>query len=143
MEPLFSLTALTTAAFMAGVLWLVQIVHYPLLGAVSDDEVTDIALRHQTLISRVVGPVMILEALSSGLILVAGPADSKIAGFIGLALLSVAIVVTVFRAVPLHARIARGQSHVIPDLIRINWIRTVAWTLRIPIGALVVHQSLS
>ena len=42
-------------AFMAGVLWLVQIVHYPLLGAVSGNEATDIAIRHQTLITRSLG----------------------------------------------------------------------------------------
>jgi len=143
MEPLLSLTALASAAFMAGVLWLVQIVHYPLLGAVSSNEATDIAIRHQTLITRVVGPAMVIEALATGGILLVGPAESKIAGFIGFALLSVAVAVTIFRAVPLHVRIAQGQSHLVPELIRINWTRTVAWTLRIPVGVVVAHQALS
>ncbi|MBR81011.1 MAG: hypothetical protein CL444_04370 [Acidimicrobiaceae bacterium] len=143
MEPLLSLTALASAAFMAGVLWLVQIVHYPLLGAVSGNEATDIAIRHQTLITRVVGPAMVIEALATGGILLVGPAESKIAGFIGFALLSVAVAVTIFRAVPLHVRIAQGQSHLVPELIRINWTRTVAWTLRIPVGVVVAHQALS
>ena len=143
MEPLLSLTALAGAAFMAGVLWLVQIVHYPLLGAVSGDEATSIAVRHQTLISRVVGPAMVSEAVATGMILLVGPADSKMVGFIGFALLCVALAVTVFRAVPLHVRIAQGQSQLIPELIRINWTRTVAWTLRIPVGAVAAHQTLS
>ena len=143
MEPLLSLTALASAAFMAGVLWLVQIVHYPLLGAVSSNEATDIAIRHQTLITRVVGPAMVIEALATGGILLVGPAESKIAGFIGFALLCVAVAVTIFRAVPLHVRLAQGQSQLVPELIRINWTRTVAWTLRIPVGVVVAHQTLS
>ena len=102
MEPLLSLTALASAAFMAGVLWLVQIVHYPLLGAVSSNEATDIAIRHQTLITRVVGPAMVIEALATGGILLVGPAESKIAGFIGFALLCVAVAVTIFRLSLIH-----------------------------------------
>ena len=86
---------------------------------------------------------MVIEAVATGMILLVGPADSKIAGFIGFALLCVALAVTVFRAVPLHVRIAQGQSQLIPELIRINWTRTVAWTLRIPVGAVAAHQTLS
>ena len=56
---------------------------------------------------------MVIEALATGGILLVGPAESKIAGFIGFALLCVAVAVTVFRAVPLHVRIARGQSHLV------------------------------
>ena len=86
---------------------------------------------------------MVIEAVATGMILLVGPADSKMVGFIGFALLCVALAVTVFRAVPLHVRIAQGQSQLIPELIRINWTRTVAWTLRIPVGAVAAHQTLS
>ena len=157
MESLIALTALATAAFMAGVLWLVQIVHYPLLGAdsgrfeptypllgaVPNEDVQTIALRHQTLITRVVGPAMIVEAAASAMLLFVGPMTSRSLSIVGFLLLGIAVAVTIFQAVPLHARIAQGKAYLIPQLIRINWTRTIAWTLRIPVGALVVHQSLS
>ena len=143
MESLIALTALATAAFMAGVLWLVQIVHYPLLGAVPNEDIQTIALRHQTLITRVVGPAMIIEAAASAMLIFVGPTTSRSLSIVGFLLLGIAVAVTVFKADPLHARIAQGKAYLIPQLIRINWTRTIAWTLRIPVGALVVHQSMS
>jgi uncharacterized membrane protein len=71
--PVLALIALTTASFMAGVLWVIQIVHYPLLGEVPDASVARVALRHQRLITRVVGPTMVIEAVSSLLVLLLVP----------------------------------------------------------------------
>ena len=68
-----ALITLAAAAFMAGVLWVIQVVHYPLLGEVADDSITRIATKHQGLITWVVGPVMVVEASSSLLLLFRWP----------------------------------------------------------------------
>ena len=78
MTPLLALVALAAASFMAGVLWVIQIVHYPLLGEVPDASIARVALRHQSLITRVVGPIMIVEVISSLLLLVIVPQNLSI-----------------------------------------------------------------
>ena len=143
MIPVLALIALTTAAFMAGVLWVIQIVHYPLLGEVPDASVARVALRHQRLITRVVGPTMVIEAVSSLLVLLLVPQSLFFMALMSFSFLLLAVGVTVFQAVPLHSRIAHGTSRLIPRLIHINWTRTVAWSLRIPCGALIVYQTLN
>ncbi|MFL2986997.1 MAG: hypothetical protein ACJZ57_07125 [Candidatus Poriferisodalaceae bacterium] len=143
MSPLVALVALATASFMAGVLWVIQIVHYPLLDEVPDSSIERVALRHQRLITRVVGPTMIVEAISSLWILLLVPESLFYLALASFTLLLIAVGVTIFQAVPLHSRIAQGTSHLIPRLIQINWPRTVAWSLRIPCGALLVYQTLN
>ena len=141
MTTVIPIVALTSAAFMSGVLWLVQIVHYPLLGEVSDAAIREISSRHQKLITRVVGPIMVIEAVSSLFVLVLHPNQGLYLVFAAMALLVVAILVTMLQAIPLHSQIAKGNSHLIPRLIRINWARTTAWSLRIPLGILIVHKA--
>ena len=143
MTPLLALIALAAASFMAGVLWVIQIVHYPLLGAVPDASIARVALRHQSLITRVVGPTMTVEVISSLLLLLIVPQSLSIMALVPFVLLLIAVGVTIFQAVPLHSRIAQGMSHLIPRLIQINWARTITWSLRIPCGALIVYQTLN
>ena len=71
-----ALIALATAAFMAGVLWVIQVVHYPLLEEVADDSITRIATKHQGLITWVVAPIMVIEATSSFLLLLQWPTEA-------------------------------------------------------------------
>ncbi|MDE0846911.1 MAG: hypothetical protein ACJ05G_10535 [Actinomycetota bacterium] len=142
MESLIVLASVTSAAFMAGVLWIIQVVHYPLLREVPVKSIVEISHRHQSLIIRVVGPVMVIEAASSALAFLVVPSDALPIAFISFCFLAVAVSVTLFQAVPLHAKIGRGESELIPKLIKVNWIRTAAWSIRIPLGALLVNQTL-
>jgi len=138
-----ALISLAAAAFMAGVLWIIQVVHYPLLGEVAEDSITKIATKHQALITWLVGPIMVIEAASSILLLLSWPTEAILSSLVGFGLLLVAIVVTAFQAVPLHSKIAAGRADLIPKLVRINWTRTVAWSLRIPFGTVVAYQVLN
>ena len=140
MESLIALVSVTSAAFMAGGLWIIQVVHYPLLGEVPVKSIIEISRRHQNLIIRVVGPVMVIEAASSAATLLVVPSSALPIAFINLFFLAVAVYVTMFHAVPLHAKIGRGNSELIPGLIKVNWIRTAAWSIRIPLGVLLVTQ---
>ena len=138
-----ALITLAAAAFMAGVLWVIQVVHYPLLGEVADDSITRIATKHQGLVTWVVGPVMVVEASSSLLLLFRSPTEAIVPSLIAFGLLVTAVSVTVFQAVPLHSKIAACQAYLIAKLGRINLTRTVAWTLRIPFGTIVAYQVLN
>lgn len=48
--------------FMTGLIWFVQIVHYPLMGAVPGDAFRVYQELHQRRTTWIVGPVMLVEA---------------------------------------------------------------------------------
>lgn len=135
--------AISSNAFMAGVIWLIQVVHYPLLGEVDQDSIVRVSVKHQTLITRVVAPAMVLEALATGYLFLLIPRNALLPSIFAFLMLMLAVFVTAFKAVPLHSRIARGESHLIRELLRVNWVRTAAWTIKLPLTALAAHQTLA
>lgn len=119
--------------FMVGLIWFVQVVHYPLMGAVPSHAFSAYATSHQRRTTWVVGPVMLIE-LSSALLLF-GALQGKFTGtllpWIGLALLVLIWVSTFAVQVPLHARLASGFDRAVwRRLLATNWVRTIAWTVR-------------
>lgn len=117
---------------MIGVIWIVQLVHYPLLGRLSVHEPVDAAVDHQRRISWVVGPLMAAEGVTALILLVDRPPTmSLFSAVLAAALLGSALLSTVLIQVPQHARLAQGHDDdLVRELIARNWIRTVAWTAR-------------
>lgn len=126
------LSHLAATLYMMGVIWFVQIVHYPLFGRVGAGEFGAYERRHTALTTWVVAPPMLWEGLSGCLLLLGRPAGlSAWLLAVGLALLVVVWLSTALVQVPCHAGLSRGfdpATH--RRLVRTNWIRTVAWTLR-------------
>ncbi|MFN0133352.1 MAG: hypothetical protein ACKVW3_12600 [Phycisphaerales bacterium] len=119
--------------FMVGLIWFVQVVHYPLMGAVPPHAFSAYATSHQRRTTWVVGPVMLIE-VSSALLLVRAPQENftgTMLPWIGLALLVLIWVSTFAVQVPLHARLASGFDRAVwSRLVATNWVRTIAWTVR-------------
>ena len=59
--------------FMVGLIWFVQVVHYPLMALVGEHGFASYAQRHQSLTSLVVAPAMLLEAGTAGWLLMDTP----------------------------------------------------------------------
>lgn len=118
--------------FMAGLIWFVQIVHYPLFLAVGEADCVAYALKHQRRTSWVVGPPMLLEATLSLWIVFDPPAGVEgWQAWLGLALLGAIWGSTAFLQVPCHRLLAEGfGSAAASRLVANNWIRTVFWTTR-------------
>ncbi|WP_145352034.1 hypothetical protein [Roseimaritima multifibrata] len=118
--------------FLVGLIWTIQVVHYPLFSGVGDSQFIAYQKRHQFLVTLVVGPVMLLEAISSLLLVFYPPMgiSSSMVQF-GFLLVCVIWISTAAVQVPCHTRLLEGFS---PNthrwLVRSNWIRTVAWTVR-------------
>ena len=125
---------------MVGVIWMVQVVHYPLLGRLSAHEPVSAAIDHQRRISWVVGPLMAAEGITALILLVDRPPTMSFASaFAAAALLGVALLSTVAIQVPQHARLAADHDDsVVAALIARNWIRTIAWTARGVLLAVVI-----
>jgi hypothetical protein len=132
LEKILIIIQLAATLSLAGVIWLVQIVHYPLFGYVGDEKYRFFHDAHMNRITYVVAPLMIAEAVSATL-LVFYPlpdVDRRIL-WIGIGLILAIWLSTFFLQVPLHERLAQGfdaETH--RSLVNTNWIRTAAWTLR-------------
>ena len=134
---LLLLANLSSSLVMTGLIWFVQIVHYPLFASVGADGFSRYETKHSQLTSFVVGPPMLIEAATSIALVFAGPHGpgrhelplwAVVAGLVlvGVIWLSTAIIL-----IPCHARLEvgfHGNTH--RRLVNGNWIRTAAWTLR-------------
>jgi hypothetical protein len=129
---------------MVGLIWFVQIVHYPLMSLVGGAESAAYAAANQRLTTWVVGPLMLAEAASNmALALLPIPAGAALAFWVGTGLLFVNWLSTAVFSVPQHGVLARGFSR--PHhrrLVATNWIRTMAWTIRGVLVLFVVFQTI-
>lgn len=125
------LNAVATWA-MVGLIWFVQRVHYPLLALIGTERARTVALEHQRRTAQVVGLPMAVEGLSTLALVVWRPEGVAIwLPLVNGALLAVALGSTVLLSVPLHARMADAPDESIGRrLVTTNWPRTVAWTAR-------------
>ena len=117
---------------MVGVIWFVQVVHYPLMARVSASEFAAYEREHQNRTTFVVAPTMLIEAVAAALLLVVVPPGlGRILPAVGIALLAVIWLSTFLVQVPLHTRLAGGfDAGAHRKLVRSNWLRTAAWTGR-------------
>ncbi len=128
--------------FMVGLIWFVQVVHYPLFGSVGSDAFRAYADRHRALTTLVVGPVMLAEAVFA-LLIVAGNPGSVVA-WVGAALLGVCWASTFFVQVPLHMKLGEGfDAPAHRALVRTNWVRTAAWSARGVLALVLIAESAS
>ena len=122
--------------YMVGLIWMVQVVHYPLFEKVGPEQYVSYQTSHQSLTSLVVGPPMLIEIVTAACLLWVRPtAVPAWLVYAALALLLVVWASTAFIQVPCHEKLTSGFDAAIHSrLVVSNWIRTVGWTGR---GALV------
>jgi hypothetical protein len=117
---------------MTGLIWFVQVVHYPLFARVGGAEFTVYAALHQRLTTVIVGPLMLTEALTAGWLALRPPEGVGPAlPIAGLGLVALLWLSTAFLQVPCHRRLSLGfDARAGRRLVRTNWLRTAAWTAR-------------
>jgi len=123
---------LASTLFMTGLIWFVQIVHYPLFATVGSEAFSAYSRSHQSLTTFVVGPPMLVEALTAGILVIARPTGVPAwMPWAGLVLVAVIWLSTATLQVPAHARLSSGFDPAVgASLVATNWIRTVGWSLR-------------
>ena len=121
---------------MTGLIWFVQVVHYPLFALAGASAFPAYHAAHTRLTTVVVAPLMVAEAVTAAWIAMSR-ADAPWAGWAGLALVGVVWVATFGLSVPRHDALLRGgyDPSVIESLVTTNWVRTLAWTLRAGLAA--------
>lgn len=118
--------------YMVGLIWMVQIVHYPLFGKVGAEQYVSYQTSHQSLTTLVVGPPMLVEIVTATCLLWLRPtAVPAWLVYVAFALLMVVWASTAFIQVPCHEKLTSGFDAAIHSrLVVSNWIRTVGWTGR-------------
>ena len=122
--------------FMVGLIWFVQVVHYPLFAKVGELEFAGYHLLHSSRTTWVVLPAMAIELATSWLLLVEPPAGQTALALAGAILALLTWVLTGYAA-SIHGRIGRhGPSSVLlRTLLNGNLLRAAVWTLH---GAVVL-----
>ena len=123
------------SGMMAGIIWFVQAVHYPLFGMA---DAPGYALDNQRRTSWVVLPPMLVEAVAAVWLVVQPPAAvGRGTAVAGLVMVAVLWLSTLAVQMPLHARLARDghTPATVAALVRSNWLRTALWTARALLAA--------
>lgn len=121
---------LALAGYLAGVIWIVQYVHYPLFARVTD--FAPYAAEHAARITPVVGPPMAAQVVVAALLLADGATAAE---GVNAALVALVFGSTGLYFGPLHGRL---QPALVGRLVRHNWLRTVAWSAQLVVAALLV-----
>lgn len=123
--------------FLVGLIWTIQIVHYPLFISVGTQNYAVYQTSHMSRISYVVAPVMLAELGTSVYFSFVNyePIDQRIF-WIGLTLTILIWISTALIQSPIHSLLAeKFDESLVRKLVLTNWIRTLLWTVR---GALVL-----
>ncbi len=117
---------------MTGLIWFVQIAHYPSFLTLNEESFPRYHSLHTRRTGYVVGPMMGFELLVAILlVLSARDGFEQNAAALLLVLLAVIWLSTVLLQVPLHNSLSRVfREETAAKLIRGNWLRTIAWSLR-------------
>ena len=132
---------LGSTLYMVGLIWFVQLVHYPLHAWVGTQTFAQYQQNHMQWTSLAVGPAMLIEAATT-LFLFLNPTQNlpSWSFLLGMVLLAIVWLSTALLQVPAHNQLLQSfhpTAH--STLVWSNWIRTVAWTAR---GVLVLWLTL-
>ena len=126
---------------MVGLIWIIQIVHYPLFALVGAEGFAAYAQSHQFRITWIVAPLMGVELVTAVLLALYPPAGAERWWlWLGVGLVAVSWLTTALLSVPQHETLSRGfQQQAYTTLVVTNWIRTAAWTVRGLLMLVVLH----
>lgn len=144
--PLSDLTVLlahvTATTVMVGVIWTIQVVHYPLFVYTDRERFTSFHNEHSRRITWIVGVGMGVELLSALALVVSTPERvSRPLVLIAFGILLSVHAATILLSIPSHNALGRGwddSAH--RRLVSTNWVRTIGWSLRAALALVMVAQ---
>lgn len=121
----------TLCLLLTGLIWTIQIVHYPLFLKIKEDTFPAYLKMHQKLITPLVAPLMIIELILSFCLFVSFLPNFTLFSILQCLLVVVIWFSTFLIQVPLHQKLTAGFNKIMcKKLIKSNWIRTICWSLR-------------
>lgn len=131
--------------FMTGLIWFVQVVHYPLFNAVAQPQFQSYAERHRQLTSLVVAGPMLTEAVTALMLAIIWKRDDSYLLWMNFALVLAIWVCTACFSIPCHEKLCGSgySASTVQWLVASNWFRTVFWTIRGVVLAYIIYKLLS
>jgi tetrahydromethanopterin S-methyltransferase subunit D len=127
-EGLLVVHAVSTFA-MVGLIWFVQVVHYPMLARHAGEGFGEVEREHCNRTGFVAAPLMLVEVMTAALLMIGGFNPPLF--LLAVILLIGAWISTFLLQVPCHKALLSGwNEEVHRRLVATNWIRTIIWTLR-------------
>lgn len=122
-------------SILVGLIWTIQVVHYPLFLKVGSETFINYVKSHQNRISIIVIPLMTIELLSSIFLYIANPYIELQTNYLYSLIIVVLIWLLTFLVhIPQHKKLLLAfDERIIKQLVNTNWIRTILWTIKIPI----------
>ena len=118
-------------SIMTGVIWVIQIVHYPSFHFIEKELYTAFQKFHMNKISIIVIPTMLAE-LITGMMLFLNKSSKSPFLIISFVILVLIWLITGVFFSKAHNELMTGyQELVVNQLVVMNWIRTLLWTLRL------------
>ena len=130
---------------MTGIIWFIQLVQYPSFAHVDRPSFVELHAYHSSAISVIVGPLMILEALSAvAFVWTPLRVQTPWQIWLGIGLVAVIWASTFLLQVPAHTKLDAGfDESTWRFLVRSNWIRTIAWSARAVLVSYWLYETLS
>lgn len=121
---------LVSCSFMTGLIWTIQILHYPAFSLIPTDEFKKFHAAHSRNITFIVLPAMLLELMTAVLLILKFP-EIRIF-WMNMILVLLIWLSTFFLSVPCHNSLTASQDQeVIKRLVLTNWVRTILWSSRL------------
>ncbi len=130
--PYIILVNVASGLMMAGIVWFVQLVHYPLFRAYSAEGYRLTMQHHQQRTAYVVIPIMLVELFTSAIILIWTPETIplRLAG-INAAIVAILWLLTFLVQAPLHRQLLDGPVEIVTKrLVYGNFLRVILWSVR-------------
>lgn len=118
-----------STSLMVGIIWVIQLLHYPAFHFIKESDYVEFQHFHMERISFIVVPVMVLELFSAFMLVYYIQSNLLILCLI--ILLFIWLITFIFFT-KLHQSLLDGYDKTIVDkLVRINWSRTILWSIRL------------
>ena len=129
--------------FMVGMIWVIQVVHYPLFAAVGDGAFLDYEAGHTRRMGRLLAVPALAEMGTAAALVWARPEGVGLAiVLVAGALLAGVWTMTALVQAPLHGELSRVHStEQIARLVGSNWWRTAGWSVRGLLVAVMLLQA--
>ena len=117
--------------FMVGMIWTIQVVHYPLFAEVGADRFPAYEAAHSARITWLIVLPWAVQGLTMLALLLSSPTGvPRTLVWVAAVLAAIPVLVTIASSVPAHSVLTNGfDAAAHARLVGTNWLRTAAWTL--------------
>ena len=127
----FEALQIAVTGYLVGLIWLIQLIHYPAFRHIESSCWNQFHQAHSAALGLLAGGPMVISLLV-GVWLAYTAGDVRQYVVVGCEIL--AWLVTFGLSVPEHTRLAKAKDGAaIARLIRWNWVRTLAWTVKLAV----------